>query len=73
MFLPAMDRGAERLPNLWPRVFWECAGHDRNLHSGGSKVAFVSLDSSGPVSASLCFYPLFPPPRGPPPQQSLLW
>lgn len=39
----------ERLPDLWPRVFWECAGHDRNLDSGGTKVAFVSLDSSGPV------------------------
>ncbi len=39
----------ERLPDLWPRVFWECAGHDRNLNSGSTKVAFVSLNSSGPV------------------------
>lgn len=47
----------ERLPNLWPRVFWECAGRDRNLHSGGSKVAFVSLDSSGPV---MCLHVCLP-------------
>lgn len=49
----------EWLPNLWPRVFWECAGRDRNLHSGGSKVAFVSLDSSGPVMCLLVFLSSF--------------
>ncbi len=49
----------ERLPDLWPRVFWECAGHDRNLDSGGTKVAFVSFGQQRSCHVPPCVSILF--------------
>lgn len=40
-------------------MFWECAGRDRNLHSGGSKVAFVSLGQQRPCHVPPCVSILF--------------